>query len=130
MQNDKNEMQVLRDSKNLSFMIYKYAEKAPKKYRHTLLQHMQSLSLEIVEQSVKANFYSLSIEGEGKKRIDLHRETLAMLSALDALLVISRELACFGSREHENISKLVASCMKRTSAWLKSDTERFKQLNG
>lgn len=130
MENKKNEMQVLRDAKNLSFKIYKYAEKAPKKYRFTLLQHMEAISLDIVEKSVKANFYSLSDKDEGRKRIELHREVLAMLSSLDALLVISRELGCFGSKEHENISKLVADCMKRTSAWLKSDRERFNKLNG
>ncbi|MDO5396374.1 MAG: four helix bundle protein [bacterium] len=68
----RNDLNVIKKSKDLSGMIFEITERSPKKFRFTLVSKMQNLSLEVISELYMANdtFVDMKIISDMNKTID------------------------------------------------------------
>lgn len=123
-----SELMVITKSKNLIDYVIAVSENAPKKFRFTLITKMQNLSLSVLEDLILANEIMLGKETDNAQRRNLQHKAIANLKVLDAVAMIAIRHECILPKHYENISKLIAECIKLTGAWLNSDSRRLNNM--
>lgn len=122
-----SELIVITKSKDLISYIFLICENAPKKFRFTLINKMQNISLEILECLIMANESALN-KGENSIRYGLQKEAIAKLKVLDSLTLISREQKCILPKQYEILTKHISDCINLTGAWINSDKKRIDNM--
>jgi hypothetical protein len=121
-------LSVIVKARELSSAVFAILERAPKRYRHSLVERMHSASLDIVERIYEANEI---FAGPGKdfaerieRRISCAVGALTRLRVLDTLLSTAREMQCVTARQREALAKLMLDVQRLLGAFIKSARKR------
>lgn len=118
-----SELMIITKLKDLVNYCITISEKAPKKFRFTLVSKIDNISLELLESSILANEIEL---GDDRRKL-LQKEIIGKLKVLDAYCLTARQVQCILPKQYEVISRLIVECIKLTRAWIKSDENRINK---
>lgn len=104
--------------------VLRLTSKAPKKFRFSLCQTMDSLALSILSDIYRANSLDLSISSLQQKRRDYQDNALVSLKILGTMGRIGTENQCFTIGEYGVLSKKITSCTQLIRRWRESDSQR------
>ncbi|MBQ3650257.1 MAG: four helix bundle protein, partial [Treponema sp.] len=90
MPQKKNDLYVLTKAKELSKYVITVTEKAPKKYRFTLVVRLQNYCLDIIENILLANMLHIS----DARRLEKQKEAGRLLELLGYFSMICMETTC------------------------------------
>lgn len=123
-----NELGVIVKSRKLIEYIFTITEKSPKKFRFTIIAHLQNKALNIMEYLIRANeiYVKDNTHTEScRRRLGYQQETMAELKILGYLAMIAREQECILPKQQEQIAKQISECRKMLWAWMQSDKRRL-----
>lgn len=121
-----SELMVITKAKDLVKYVFIISENAPKKFRFTLISHLQNNSLSVLESLIFANEIPLGkSETENYKRREYQQGAIAKLKVIDALSMAAKEAQCILPKQYAVISKLISDCLNLTGAWINSDKKRI-----
>ena len=123
MPQKKNDLYVLTKAKELSKYVITVTEKAPKKYRFTLVVRLQNYCLEIIENILLANMLHVT----DARRLEKQKEAGRLLELLGYFSMLCMETECILPNQFENISKLQAECLLFLGKWISSDKKRLEK---
>jgi len=123
MPQKKNDLYVLTKAKELSKYVITVTEKAPKKYRFTLVVRLQNYCLDIIENILLANMLHLT----DARRLEKQKEAGRLLELLGYFSMLCMETECILPNQFENISKLQAECLLFLGKWISSDKKRLEK---
>lgn len=129
MTSDKRELTVITKSKDLCRYVLTVTEKSPKRFRFTLVSRMQNLTLDVIEQTYRANeIYMAGPDREAAKRqrLDLQHSALISVKLLGYMALLAREQGAILPKQFEQIAKLVHDCQNLLGAWINSDRKRLR----
>ena len=125
----KKELAVITHMKDLCNYIFVITDKSPKKFRLTLVSRMQNMSLDIMENLLRANAVYVR-NGEDISRIQrrqgYQREGFVSLKMLGYLVLLAREQQCILPKQYEQISIQAEQVNRLLVAWARSDQKRYK----
>lgn len=120
-----NELLVIKKTKELckhTLIVTSNAKKYPKKYRFSLVDKMQNISLEIYENLFKAN--RTDIRDFKRERLELQTKAITDCDILLYYIELSYEINLICSKSMEYWSKMVKDIKHMSIAWRKRDRER------
>jgi hypothetical protein len=97
----------------------------PKRFRHTLCDRIEDLSLEIYQKVYRANYTNL--QERYSERRALQEDAITSAKAMSALLSISFENKYFSKINFEFWSGIIEDVVKLIFGWKRSDEERYKK---
>lgn len=123
-----SELGVIVKSRKLIEYIFTVTEKSPKKFRFTIIAHLQNRALNIIEYLIRANeiYVKDNTYAESyRRRLGYQQEAMAELKILGYLAMIAREQECILPKQQEQIAKQLNECRKMLWAWMQSDKKRL-----
>jgi len=125
-----SELTVVTKAKDLCGYVLTVTEKSPKRFRFTLVSRMQNLTLDIIEQTYRAN--EVYTAGSGREqaaaqRLDYQHGALTSAKLLGYMALLAREQGCILPKQYEQITKLVSDCQNLLGAWINSDRKRSQK---
>lgn len=122
-----SELVVITKAKDLLSYIFQVTEKSPKKFRFTFIGKLQSLSLEYIENLIRANEVVLKKEDIGalEKRREYQKQAFVTLKLLEYFAMVSYENMCILLKQYIQIAKKGNDCKILLANWIKSDKSRF-----
>lgn len=121
------ELTVITKAKDLCHYILTVTEKSPKRFRFTLTGRMQNLSLDIIEQTYRANeIYMAGLDRAAARRLrlDLQHSALTSTKLLGYMALLAREQGAILPKQYEQITKLVHDVQNLLGGWINSDRRR------
>ena len=122
MKRKESELAVITAAKDLCGYIMKISPKIPKAYRASFAARLQNMSLEIIENLLKAN---AMLPEKAKYRIKYQRKASLSMQILGYFAMLARENGAILPPQHENISKLVAEAQKLLGGWINSTKKKI-----
>lgn len=104
--------------------VLRLTSKAPKKFRFSLCQRMDSLALSCLSDIYRANSLSLSNESSQIQRQSFQSNALVTLKILGTMGRIGTENQCFTIGEYGVLSKKITACEQLIRRWIESDNQR------
>ena len=126
---ENKELLVITKAKALCTYVLTVTEKSPKRFRFTLTSRMQNLSLEIIEQTYRANEVYMageSREQAATKRLDYQHGALTSAKLLGYMAMLAREQGAILPKQYEQITKMVSDVQNLLGAWINSDRRRMR----
>ena len=123
MKKNTSDIAVITAAKDLCKYVMNATSKSPKQFRMSFVSRMQNLSLDIIENLLKANLMRLNTD-ENKYRIRFQRRADLSLKMLDYIAMVSRECGCILPNQHENICKMLAETQSLLGGWINNDKKR------
>ena len=123
---DASDMMVITKAKKLAAYITAITVKSPSKYRATYINRLQNLSLDAIENLLRANFVKLDTPSNIKKRAELQSEAIVSLKMVAYIALLADTADCILTRQYKQISLLVGESINLAVAWIKSDAKRLK----
>ena len=120
MKKNTSDIAVITAAKDLCKYIMHATSKSPKQFRASFVSRMQNLSLDTIENLLKANLMGLS----SAYRITFQRRAGISLKMLDYIAMVSRECGCILPNQHENICKMLAETQSLLGGWINNDKKR------
>ena len=102
-----------------------------KRFRFTLVRHLQNYSLTIIEKLILANeIYVCNNRQEVdenalSERRRLQKSAMTHIKLLAYIAQVSMEQQCILPKQYEQITKKLYDCQNLLGAWVKSDTKRY-----
>jgi len=103
---------ILEKTYDLILWLYPTVNKFPKSQRFVLGQHIENLSLEILEKIIEVNTY--------QKKAELLKKISIELDKLRFLIRLSRDLKMIDLRKYEIASEKINEIGKMLGGWIKS----------
>lgn len=103
--------------------VFRLTSKAPKKFRFSLCQRMDTLALSCLSDIYRANSFSLSNELSQTKRKNFQSNALVSLKILGTIGRIGTENQCFTIGEYGVLSKKITSCDQLIQRWMESESQ-------
>ena len=125
-----SELTVITKAKDLCGYVLTVTEKSPKRFRFTLVSRMQNLTLDIIEQTYRANEVYLSGQSREQavqQRLDYQHGALTSAKILGYMSLLAREQDAILPKQYEQIAKLVSDCQNLLGAWINSDRKRMQR---
>ena len=123
------ELNVIVRAKELARQVIEVTQKSPKQFRYTFVSKLQNLSLDVIESLYRANDTFVAEEPDMREklriRLDYQHKALTDLRILAYMADLARENKVILPRQHEQISRMSADCMKMLGGWMNSDKKRF-----
>ena len=119
MKRKESELAVITAAKDLCGYIMKISPKIPKA---SFAARLQNMSLEIIENLLKAN---AMLPEKAKYRIKYQRKASLSMQILGYFAMLARENGAILPPQHENISKLVAEAQKLLGGWINSTKKKI-----
>lgn len=121
-----NELFVITKAKELATYILTVTDKAPKKFRFTLVSRMQNLSLNIIEYLLRAN--DVYIGGNNQKRnIAIRNEwqqrAITDLKILNYIGMVAMEQNCILHRQYKQIAQISSEVMALAIRWKRGNKD-------
>lgn len=123
-----NELTIMIKSRKLIEYIFVITEKSPKKFRFTIVSRLQNISLDVMENLIRANeVYVKDKEQitEYMRRTNYQKECMVSLKLLGYMAMIAREQGCILPKQQEQIAMQVSECRRMLWAWVQSDKKRL-----
>ena len=108
------EMAVFTDAKKLSEYIFVITEKAPKKYRWSIVTRLQDTSIYVIELLYRANFEQDDL------RLNYQKDASVQLRLIDHYAEMAYKLQAISFKQMHHIIKLVVQARKLLNGWVKS----------
>ncbi len=124
-----SELIVITVVKKLGAYMITITEKSPKKFRGVFVNRMQNYCLEILEDLLQANFIRVDSIEHKQKREEYQKEAIIKLKLLGYISMVAESSGCILKKQYKQIAKQIAEAINLTTAWKKSDDERFKKRN-
>lgn len=123
-----SELMVLTKGKNLLDYLLLISDKAPKKYRYTLVERMIGTAFDALESLQFANDIRIGVSAEDNAaRWKFQRRAVSKLRFLDAICMSAVKCNCILPNQHEQISLRIAECIRLTYGWYASDKKRLEE---
>lgn len=124
----KSELSVITKSKDLCSYVLTVTQKSPKHFRYTFVSRLQNLSLEVLENIIRANdiFISKSDVFSQNERLKFQRNALTSLKLLGYISMLAMEQKCILPKQYEMISKYIHDASNMLGAWMNSDRKRLQ----
>ena len=90
----------------------------PKRFRHSLTQRIEEITLELEQRLVEAN------AKRGRDRIEKLQDADALLQALKLNVRRSRDLQCLSKRSYEHAARELNEIGRLLGAWLHATEDR------
>ena len=120
---------VIIKAKDLCEYIFLISDKSPKKFRMTLTLRMQNLSLDIIDNLMRANNIRLDgTEYNTRKRRQYQQQVKSYLDILCSIAEIAMHQQCIQSKHFTQICLKSAETRKLLESWVRSDSDRLKQI--
>ncbi len=122
-----SELVVITKAKDLISYIFRVTENSPKKFRFTFIGKLQSLSLDYVENLIRANEVLLKKDDEvsNQKRYTYQKQAFVTLKLLEYFAMLSYENRCILLKQYIQIAKKGNDCKITLANWIKSDKNRI-----
>ena len=123
----KNDLAVIGKARDLCAYVMEATQKSPKAFRFSFVGKLQNLSLEIVENLLRANNTALDagMLEEARRRADYQKEALVSSRVLAYMAEMAYSQECITMKQFEQISRLTSDVQNMIGAWMKSDTRRI-----
>lgn len=124
-----NELKVLSKSKQLTkytMKITNNTKRYPKKVRFTITNRIQDKTINIVENILRANLYSLKNKKEQKMRKFRQKEILILCKELLFFVELSKENSYINSKSFKYWSKNILEIQYMVGGWINADKKRVK----
>lgn len=121
-----SELMVLTKAKDLISYIFCITQNSPKKFRFTFVGKLQSLSLDLIENLIRAN-ETLIKKGDFelyKIRNQYQKQANITLKLLEYFALLAFENKCILIKQYEQIAKKGNECKILLTNWIKSDKSR------
>lgn len=124
----KSELSVITKSKDLCSYVLTVTQKSPKHFRYTFVSRLQNLSLDVLENIIRANdiFISKSDVFSQNERLKFQRNALTSLKLLGYISMLAMEQKCILPKQYEMISKYIHDASNMLGAWMNSDRKRLQ----
>lgn len=114
--------------KELIRYLFTVTENSPKKYRFTLIDRMQSESLDALTSVITANEIVIGrSDADNLCRSRYQHKALGHLNCLEALILISSEVGCILPKQYKELSGRIANAKYLIRKWMESDKRRIMQ---
>ncbi len=128
MAEQKSELSVIMEAKDLCRYIMTVTQKSPKQYRFTFTTRLQNLCMDIIENIYLAN--EMFMKGEHarenyQKRQEMQREAITKTRILAYIAQLALEQKAILPKQYEQISLHSTSVLKLLGGWMRSDKKRF-----
>ena len=123
-----SELSVITKSKDLCSYVLTVTQKSPKHFRYTFVSRLQNLSLDVLENIIRANdiFISKSDVFSRNERLKFQRNALTSLKLLGYISMLAMEQKCILPKQYEMISKYIHDASNMLGAWMNSDRKRLQ----
>ena len=123
----KSELLVIVKSKELCTYVMTVTQKSPKQFRFTFTSRLQNLTLDIMDNLMRANdiFLQKGDKEAMKSRLDRQHSAMSSLRILSYFAMLSMEQKCILPKQYEIIASLSAECQGLLGGWINSDKRRF-----
>ena len=127
MEKKQSELTVITKAKDLCSYVMVITQKSPKHFRYTFVSRLQNLSLNIIENLIRANdvFVSKGDVASQMRRLELQRSSMTDLKLLGYIALLSMEQKCILPKQYEQISRQSSECQNLLGAWMNSDRKRL-----
>ena len=128
MYNKQSELSVITKTKDLCSYVLTVTQKSPKNFRYTFVSRLQNLSLDVLENLIRANdiFISKNDINSQKERLKYQRDALTSLKLLGYVSMLAMEQKCILPKQFEEISKYIHDASNMVGAWMNSDRKRLQ----
>jgi hypothetical protein len=116
-----SELRVITAAKNLATYLFQVLERAPKKFRYSIITRLENKSLDVVEALYAANVAKLGEAG----RLDEQKKARLALFVLDYEANLAIECGCLTLHQGEVAAKAIRDCAKLLAGWVSSDEKRL-----
>lgn len=122
-----SELVVITKAKDLLSYIFQVTEKSPKKFRFTFIGKLQSLSIEYIENLIRANEVVLKKDDPStlEQRRAYQKQAFVTLKLLEYFAMVSYENMCILLKQYIQIAKKGNDCKILLANWIKSDKNRM-----
>lgn len=105
MNKQQSELSVITKSKDLCSYVLTVTQKSPKHFRYTFVSRLQNLSLDILENLIRANdiFITKNDIVAQKERLKYQRDALTNLKLLGCVSMLAMEQNCILPKQYEEI---------------------------
>lgn len=123
----KSDLLVIVKAKELCAYVMTVTQKSPKQFRYTFTSRLQNLTLDILENLMRANDVFLQKGDTAALKVRLNRQHSAMssLRILSFFAMLSMEQKCILPKQYELIASLASECQNLLGGWINSDKRRF-----
>lgn len=121
-----SELIVITRAKDLLSYIFCITQNSPKKFRFTFIGKLQSLSMDVIENLIRANEVLIK-KGDVdsyKIRYQYQKQASISLKLLEYFALLSYENNCILIKQYEQIAKKGNECKILLANWIKSDKSR------
>jgi hypothetical protein len=116
-----SELHVITAAKNLVTYLFQVLERAPKKYRYSLIGRLENKGVDVIESLYSANAYKLGEE----KRKEKQKNAQLSLFIIDYEVNLAIECGCLTLHQGEVAAKGIRICSKLLKNWTTSDEQRL-----
>ena len=123
----KSDLLVIVKAKELCTYVMTVTQKSPKQFRYTFTSRLQNLTLDIMENLMRANDVFLQ-KGDAdalKLRLERQHHAMSSLRILSFFAMLSMEQKCILPKQYEIIASHAAECQSLLGGWINSDKRRF-----
>lgn len=123
-----SELEIMIKSRKLIEYIFTITEKSPKKFRFTIVSHLQNEALKIIENLIRANEIYIKDKTQTedyRRRLRYQQEAMVDIKLLGYMAMIAREQECILPKQQEQIALQLSECRKMLWAWMLSDKKRL-----
>ena len=129
MANQKSELSVIVQAKDLCRYIMTVTQKSPKQYRFTFTSRLQNLSMDVIEDIYRANELFVGggeAQANYQKRLELQRSAMTKARLLAYIAQLALEQKAILPKQYEKISVQSTNVLNLLGGWIKSDRNRFR----
>ena len=132
MEQKQSELTVITRAKDLCSYVMTVTQKSPKHFRYTYVSRLQNLSLDVLENLIRANdvFAKRGDTAAIRERLDLQRVAMTSLKILGYFSMLAMEQQCILPKQYEQIARGVSDCRNLLGAWMNSDRKRLQPTAG
>ncbi len=124
-----NDLVAVTVTKKLSAYIVTITAKAPAKFRSSFVNRMINLSLDTVENLMRANFLRMDDVKNYSDRQSFQTEAIIKLKMLGYIAFLAENAGCLTKKQFNQISMQTAEAISLTVAWKSSDRDRWRTKN-
>lgn len=121
-----NDLVAITVTKKLSAYIVAVTAKAPAKFRSSFVNRMINLSLDTVENLMRANFLRMDDVKNYSDRQSFQTEAIIKLKMLGYIAFLAENAGCLTKKQFNQISMQTAEAISLTVAWKSSDRDRWR----
>lgn len=123
---DSSELVVITKMKKLGAYVLAVTAKSPAKFRSVFVNRMQNFCLDTVQDLLNANFIRQDCPENKRLREKFQSEAIIKLKMLAYVAMLAENSGCILAKQYKLISQQIGDVVNLTSAWKKSDEEKWK----